>query len=102
MSENRDAVLSTEIRSATHELRNVLAIVKELAGLIEDLAHAADPGQALSPEKVLRALGLARSGEPARVGPGALPEIEWPDPVRVDLPESEPTAPLVDSAKRSS
>jgi len=61
MSENRDAVLSTEIRSAAHELRNVLAIVKELAGLIEDSVHAADPGEALSPEKVLRASGRIRA-----------------------------------------
>jgi signal transduction histidine kinase len=61
MSENRDAVLGTEIRSATHELRNVLAIVKDLAGLIEDVVHAAEPGEELNTEKVLRASGRIRA-----------------------------------------
>ena len=39
----------------THELRNVLAVVKESAGLIEDLVAASRQRGPLSPEKLLQA-----------------------------------------------
>ena len=43
---------------ATHELRNVLAIIKESAGLIEDvLAMAAERGAPPDPDKLRRASG---------------------------------------------
>ena len=44
--------------SATHEMRNVLAIVKESAGLIEDLVRASSRGGAtLQGERILKATG---------------------------------------------
>jgi len=42
---------------STHELRNILAIVKESAGLIEDLVHAFERRKSLDQEKMMRALG---------------------------------------------
>lgn len=41
--------------SATHEMRNVLAIVKESAGLMEDLVRASNGARAPDPDRLLRA-----------------------------------------------
>ncbi len=41
----------------THEIRNILAIVKESAGLIEDLIHAFNRRGSLDQEKLMRSLG---------------------------------------------
>jgi C4-dicarboxylate-specific signal transduction histidine kinase len=45
----------TVTASVSHELKNVLAIVNENAGLIEDLLAFADQGRALDPARVLKA-----------------------------------------------
>ena len=49
--------LSTIMARTTHELRNVLAIVKESAGLIEDIVRVCRDKGALDEEKVQRATG---------------------------------------------
>jgi C4-dicarboxylate-specific signal transduction histidine kinase len=53
--------------STTHELRNVLAVVKESAGLVEDLMLASQQQKSVNPEKLLHA---ARRID-AQVGRGA-------------------------------
>jgi len=50
------AFLAAMTASATHEVRNVLAIIKESAGLIGDLAHASGERGALDREKLFRAV----------------------------------------------
>ena len=50
------AFLAAMTASATHEVRNVLAIIKESAGLIGDMAHAAGERGVMDREKVFRAL----------------------------------------------
>ena len=40
--------------SSTHEIRNVLAIVKECAGLMADMVHACDDAGSLDTERLLR------------------------------------------------
>ena len=50
------AFLATMTASATHEVRNVLAIVKESAGLIEDMVHIFNKRGTLDHEKVCRAV----------------------------------------------
>jgi len=50
------AFLATMTASATHEVRNVLAIIKESAGLIEDLMHVCAKRGTLDQEKVARAV----------------------------------------------
>ena len=52
---------------ATHEFRNILAIVKESAGLIGDLVEVGGPGGMPDREKVLRAVARIE----AQVGRGA-------------------------------
>ncbi len=50
--------IGTITASATHEMRNVLAIVKESAGLIEDLVHASSrAGGAPHGDRILKATG---------------------------------------------
>jgi len=67
-SENREAAFIAEITaSTTHEIRNVLAIVKESAGLIEDLTHSFNRRGSLDHDKLVRALGRID----AQVGRGA-------------------------------
>lgn len=50
------AFLATMTASATHEVRNVLAIIKESAGLIEDMIHVFAKKGTLDNEKVFRAV----------------------------------------------
>jgi len=40
----------------------------------------------ITPEKILRALQAKASGKPARTGPAAFPEIDWPEPLLVTPP----------------
>jgi C4-dicarboxylate-specific signal transduction histidine kinase len=61
------AFIARMTASTTHELRNVLAVVKESAGLVEDLVLASPQQKALNPEKLLHA---ARRID-AQVGRGA-------------------------------
>jgi len=51
------AFLSGMTASATHEVRNVLAIIKESAGLIGDIIELCSTGRALDEEKVHKAVG---------------------------------------------
>jgi C4-dicarboxylate-specific signal transduction histidine kinase len=50
------AFLATITASATHEVRNVLAIIKESAGLIEDMIHVFAKKGTLDTEKIFRAV----------------------------------------------
>ena len=50
------AFLATMTASATHEVRNVLAIIKESAGLIEDMVHLFARKGSLDKEKLFRAV----------------------------------------------
>lgn len=57
-SQNPEAAfLATMTASATHEVRNVLAIIKESAGLIEDMTRLFAKNGMLDNEKVFRAVG---------------------------------------------
>ncbi|NNM05038.1 MAG: HAMP domain-containing histidine kinase, partial [Gemmatimonadetes bacterium] len=50
------AFLAAMTASATHEVRNVLAIIKESAGLVDDLVEVQGAAGRLDPEKVRKAL----------------------------------------------
>lgn len=56
----RAAFLARITAGATHDLRNVLAIVKESAGLVGDLVDAAGPGRAPDRSKIDWALDRIR------------------------------------------
>lgn len=55
--ENPEAVFIAKITaSATHELRNVLAIVKESAGLVGDMLEASGRGKPLKHDRVMKSV----------------------------------------------
>lgn len=57
-TEEREAAFIGKIAAgATHELRNVLAIVKESAGLIADIVDSSDQRGPSKPDKLMRAVG---------------------------------------------
>lgn len=57
-TEDREAAFVGQITAAaTHELRNVLAIIKESAGLISDIVRASDQAGSPQSEKLMRAVG---------------------------------------------
>jgi C4-dicarboxylate-specific signal transduction histidine kinase len=57
-SEDGDAAFVAEVAAGTtHEIRNILAIVKESAGLIEDLIYAFNKRRSLDQDKLMRSLG---------------------------------------------
>ena len=59
--DDREAAFIGKITaSATHELRNVLAIVKESAGLIEDIVEVSDQRGSPNADKLMRAVGRIR------------------------------------------
>jgi hypothetical protein len=95
MSENPEAAFIAKITAnTTHELRNVLSIVKESAGLMEDLLQAEEHGATPRPERLLELAGLieaqvergaglitdlhrlAHSLDPATAGVDLIPELE--------------------------
>jgi C4-dicarboxylate-specific signal transduction histidine kinase len=57
-NEDREAAFVAQVTAGTtHEIRNILAIVKESAGLIEDLMFAFKRRGSLDQEKLMRSLG---------------------------------------------
>lgn len=55
---DRDAAFVAKITAgATHEIRNVLAIIKESAGLVTDVLHALGGRASSNPDKIVRAIG---------------------------------------------
>lgn len=57
-TEDREAEFIGRITAAaTHELRNILAIVKESAGLIADIVSPSDRLGSPQPERIMRAIG---------------------------------------------
>jgi len=61
------AFIGKVIASTTHELRNVLAIVKESAGLIQDIVESTDQRGSPNSDKLMKAVGRIRD----QVGRGA-------------------------------
>ncbi len=67
-SPNPEAAFIGKITAAaTHEIRNTLAIIKESAGLVDDLVRMSGADGAIDRERVLQALGRIE----AQVGRGA-------------------------------
>jgi len=61
--EDRGAAFVAQVTAGTtHEIRNVLAIVKESAGLIEDLLYAFNKRGSLDQDKLIRSLGRIDTG----------------------------------------
>lgn len=56
-SDNKEARFLAKITTgSTHEIRNVLAIIQESSGLIEDMIRAYEQSGSLQPERVIRSV----------------------------------------------
>jgi hypothetical protein len=64
----------------------LLPIMPAVANAVYDAVGIRIDEVPITPDKVLRALDRKAKGEPARVGPDAFPEVEWPEPYRVPPP----------------
>ena len=64
----------------------LLPIMPALANAVYDAVGVRIDEVPITPEKIVKALDAKAAGKPARYGPGAFPEIEWPDPLLVPTP----------------
>jgi 4-hydroxybenzoyl-CoA reductase subunit alpha len=64
----------------------LLPIMPAVANAVFDAVGVRIDEVPVTPEKIVRALEEAERGKPARVGPGAFPEISWPEPLKVPPP----------------
>jgi 4-hydroxybenzoyl-CoA reductase subunit alpha len=64
----------------------LLPIMPALANAVYDAVGVRIDEVPITPEKIVRALDAKAAGKPARYGPGAFPEIAWPDPLLVPTP----------------
>jgi 4-hydroxybenzoyl-CoA reductase alpha subunit len=65
----------------------LLPVPPALANAIYDATGVRVDEVPISPEKVLKGLQEKARGRPARIGPTEVPQVDYPDPVRVDPPE---------------
>ena len=64
----------------------LLPIMPALANAVYDAVGVRIDQVPVSPEKILRALQAKAAGKPARSGPAAFPDIQWPEPLLVAPP----------------
>ena len=64
----------------------LLPVMPALANAVYDAVGVRVDEIPITPEKILKGLDLKRDGRDARVGPGALPEINWPEAMQVPTP----------------
>lgn len=64
----------------------LLPVPPALANAIFDAVGVRIDETPITPDKILKALDLKAAGKPGRVGPMALPDYRFPDPIRVPTP----------------
>ncbi|MFQ5720413.1 MAG: hypothetical protein ACE5IK_12775, partial [Acidobacteriota bacterium] len=64
----------------------LLPIMPALANAVHDAVGVRIDEIPITPEKVLAAMEQGRAGKTPRVGPGAFPDIDWPEPLTVPPP----------------
>jgi len=65
----------------------LLPVMPAVANAIYDAVGVRVDEVPIHPEKVLAALAKKARGVEARVGPERIPDVEFPDPIRVERPE---------------
>jgi CO/xanthine dehydrogenase Mo-binding subunit len=74
----------------------LLPVIPAVANAVYDAVGARIDEIPISPDKVLRALDLARQGKPARVGPEKLPLLTFPAPKVIESAFGEPAASIAE------
>lgn len=65
----------------------LLPVIPAVLNAIHDAVGIRIDQVPVTPEMVLKALELKAKGQEPRVGPKRMPEVEWPQPIRVEPPE---------------
>lgn len=65
----------------------LLPVIPAVANAIYDAVGVRIDEVPISPEKILKALEEKARGRPARVGPRRIPQVEFPDAIRVEVPK---------------
>jgi 4-hydroxybenzoyl-CoA reductase subunit alpha len=68
----------------------LLPIIPAVANAIHDAVGVWIDEVPITPEKILKALDLKAKGRPPRVGPERLPDVRFPEPIRVPPPWVDP------------
>jgi len=69
----------------------LLPVIPAVLNAIHDALGIRIDEVPVTPEMVLKALELKAKGQEPRVGPKRMPEVQWPEPIRVVPPEGAPT-----------
>ncbi|MCA1612952.1 MAG: molybdopterin-dependent oxidoreductase [Acidobacteria bacterium] len=64
----------------------LLPVMPAVANAVYDAVGVRVDEIPVTPEKILKALQAKRQGKPARYGPKDVPQVEWPDPLKVLTP----------------
>ncbi len=64
----------------------LLPVMPAVANAVYDAVGVRVDEVPITPEKILRALEEKRAGRTPRTGPGAFPEVNWPEPLEVPTP----------------
>jgi len=78
----------------------LLPVIPAIANAVYDAVGVRIDEVPITPEKILKALDLKAKGRPARVGPERLPDVRFPEPVRVPPPWVDPEGRAVTAAHR--
>jgi 4-hydroxybenzoyl-CoA reductase alpha subunit len=77
----------------------LLPVIPALANAVYDAVGVRVDEVPITPEKILRALGLAARGKDPRVGPARVPEFRFPEPIRLESAFGQPADPSVKRRK---
>jgi 4-hydroxybenzoyl-CoA reductase alpha subunit len=78
----------------------LLPVIPAIANAVYDAVGVRIDEVPITPEKILKALDLKAKGRPGRVGPERLPEVRFPEPLRVPPPWVDPEGRAVVAAHR--
>jgi hypothetical protein len=66
----------------------LLPIMPAVANAIYDAVGVRIDEVPVLPEKIFKGLQNQKSKKSSRIGPGKIPEVEFPEPIRVERPET--------------
>ncbi|MFQ5669681.1 MAG: xanthine dehydrogenase family protein molybdopterin-binding subunit [Acidobacteriota bacterium] len=80
----------------------LLPVIPAVANAVHDAVGVRIDAIPITPDKILHALEEKRAGREPRTGPGAFPELAWPEPFRIPPPWEGGDGRAVNSPRRAS
>lgn len=75
----------------------LLPVAPAIANAVFDAIGVRIDETPITPEKILKALDEKAKGREGRVGPKNVPQVQWPDPIKVEPPEEAPKLNKIDA-----